>query len=262
MPTDYRTCMQGNRIIINIHVPKTAGTTFGSRMRKVLLSLGRADLFTNIYCNPSLNPNESPKETYIESLIRKLTMCLEQLAPDRPAFVTGHYRLQDIAPVIATYGDRIELVTFLRDPVERSISDYYFSLSVKNDNHMNFKQNYPTLTDFLGCHDCVNKHMLHLRPHSGATVEETVDYLCERFYFIGQTANFDDDFDRLCNMLGLPHVPPMQLNVNPDRARDHAAVLLAKVAEAAATDIAMFEAITTRLETKRISSSTTNDTSI
>jgi hypothetical protein len=238
--------MQGNKVIINVHVPKTAGSTFGHRMRDVFRAYGRVDLYANIHLGLGVHP----EETAPAALVRHLTTYLAQLPPDRPAVLTGHIRLKDIAPVIAPFGDRIELVTFLRDPIERCISDYNYCLTPKHPDHIRFRQQFPAFSDFLDNDDLVNSHLVHLRPHARATVGETADHLSDRFFFIGQTARFDDDFDRLCDRLGLPHVPPLRVNVGPDRGEDGGidSTLRTQVAKAAAADIALVEAVMARID--------------
>jgi hypothetical protein len=238
--------MLGNRIIINIHVPKTAGSTFGHMMRNVCRSLGRVDLYANIHLGLGLQPEEQ----HDAALVRHLTAYLAQLPPDRPAVLTGHFRLSDIIPVIAPLGDRIGLVTFLRDPVDRCISDYNYCLTDKHPGHETFRRQFPTLADFLDNPASVNKHMTHLRPHAGASVEETAAYLRDRFVFIGQTERFDRDFARLCGMLGLPEVPPLRVNVGPERGESGEidSAMKARIAEAAAMDIALCRAVITGSE--------------
>jgi hypothetical protein len=238
--------MLGNRIIINIHVPKTAGSTFGHLMRNVCRSIGRVDLYANIHLGLGVQPDEQ----YDAALVRHLTLYLAQLPPDRPAILTGHFSLSDIIPVIAPLGDRIGLVTFLRDPVDRCISDYNYCLTDKHPGHESFRRQFPTLADFLVNPASVNKHMTHLRPHAGATVEETAAYLRDRFLFIGQTARFDQDFARLCGTLGLPKVPPLRVNVGPERGESGEidSAMRARVAAAVAADIALCRAVTARID--------------
>lgn len=233
--------MLGNRIIINIHVPKTAGSTFGHMMRDVFRRLGRVDLYANIH----LGLGTLPEEQNDAALLRHLTAFLARLPNDRPAVLTGHFRLRDIIPVIAPFGDRIGLVTFLRDPVERCISDYNYCLTAMHPGHVSFRSRFPTLSDFLDNHSSVNKHMTHLSPRAGATVEETAAFLRDRFLFIGQTACFDRDFARLCAMLGLPEVPPLRVNVGPDRGESGEIddAMRERIAEAAAADIALCRAV-------------------
>jgi len=235
-----RPSMLGNRILINVHVPKTAGTTLGRQLRAALALAGQETLFRNIFIRAP-DRDDRPCE---QALAEELRRHLAALAPDAPAVLTGHFHLSEILPVIEPFGERVRLITFLRDPVERTLSDYFYCLTEEHNMQEQFLQRYPRIENYLATPDEVNKHWLYLRPHRTASVEETIATLRERFHFVGVTERFEQDLGRLLDELGLPRPSALRINVGGQHGVRAAtrALQLDLIRRSAAPDIAICRA--------------------
>ncbi len=92
--------------LISIHIPKTGGRSFNTILKQVY---GDRKVF-NIS----------------REVLKRLGQNLEQVLPENAVVLHGHLKFSDIASV---YEQRpVPLLTWLRDPVERVISDYYFKM--------------------------------------------------------------------------------------------------------------------------------------
>lgn len=196
---------------VNIHIPKTAGTTLRSHLSWVLgnVSGGKSKL---IGIDQGIDGME-----YFEGLKQAFAQRLPDIMSDGMQVMSGHYRYRDIADLLSPIRDKITLVTFVRDPIGRTLSDYFYSVSSRHSAPEAFVAAYPTFEEYLSNAGQVNKQLNYLRPHDGATVEETIDCATRNLDFIGVTEQFDADFAELMAAAGQPfeHLP--RGNVNPDR---------------------------------------------
>lgn len=100
--------------IIFVHIPKTGGTSF----RKGCESIFSTDLILRDYSPTSPETNlEITDIVYNESDLWKMSQLVEKR---KIRFITGHFNANKYAPLFGT----THLVTFLREPIQRIISEY------------------------------------------------------------------------------------------------------------------------------------------
>ena len=98
-------------------------------------------------------------------------------------------------------------MAFIRDPVKRFLSDYYYSISDTNLTHAAMRQNYPTVEHYIRAPGQSNKQLKYLRPWEGASVVETFDALVAECALVGITDIFEDHVDYLFDAFDLPKRP-------------------------------------------------------
>ncbi|MGJ8572796.1 MAG: sulfotransferase family 2 domain-containing protein [Hoeflea sp.] len=196
---------------VNIHIPKTAGTTLRSHLGWVLgsVSEGRSQV---IGIDQGVDGLE-----YFEGLREAFALRFPEITSDGMQVISGHYRYRDIADVIAPLRDQLTVVSFVRDPITRTLSDYFYSISDRHSAPEAFVARYPTFEDYLRNEGEMNKQLDYLRPHDGASVEETIECLSSNLDFIGVTEQFDADFAEIMAAAGLDFERLQRSNVNPDR---------------------------------------------
>ncbi|WP_299300837.1 bifunctional 2-polyprenyl-6-hydroxyphenol methylase/3-demethylubiquinol 3-O-methyltransferase UbiG [uncultured Litoreibacter sp.] len=203
--------------VVNFHIPKTAGSTFLFRLFRSLGLRRQQDAIHNI------TERAAKMEGRYFPKIRKAFEIEQQDSAEQALKVfTGHYRYRDVADLIERWRDEPVLVTYLRDPVARVLSQYFYSISNAHDEMEKFVEKYPTLEHFLENPGGLNQQTAFLAPNADATVDETIEHVREKFHFVGCTERFDEDFDNLMSMLKFPPSDPVRRNESPypDLKRD------------------------------------------
>ncbi len=202
---------------VNIHIPKTAGSTFRHHLSR---SLGLA---TQHQTRVIGIDGPTPDMDHFLGMRDAFGKRFPKINQDGMQVVTGHYRYRDIADLLAPIRSEITLVTFVRDPIWRTLSDYFYSISERHKGRQAFLATYPTFEDYMEVPGQMNKQNDFLCPRDDASVAETIQSVLEGFDFIGLTEQFDDDYALLMGRAGLPYEKLAAENINPDRQKMHAA---------------------------------------
>ena len=179
----------------------------------------------------------------------RLRACAEevfaQVSDDHTQFISGHFRYRDVADLIAPLREKTIVTTFLRDPVERMLSDYLYCTTDAHDDQAGFLARFPDFDSYMADPTQFNKQLAYLQPHEGASVAETIDFLRETFDFIGLTERFDGDFARFATNLGLTPAEPARTNVGRNKAplEDLRARYGEQLAERLAPERALYDAM-------------------
>lgn len=156
-------------LLISVHIPKTGGTSFAKILEKVYAEALHFD-YPWAPIEPSLG----------------LRGCIH-----------GHFSATKYAEMAGSLGPRAAMITWLRDPVERAISTYYFlrDLDVTPQ-----KAQPPWEVDAK----TLSMHDFFLRGHAR---NEMVRQLCaapiENFAFVGITERFEESMRRFSNIMGI-----------------------------------------------------------
>lgn len=201
--------------LISIHIPKTAGTSFYHILQQVYgehlsISFKRRDYM---------------------KLIREK----KELQFDKSVYVVhGHLYYHEVKKLHQTH--QAKLITWLRHPVNRVISNYEFFTSSLHEPHRNLA-NYE-----------INKHRLD---EDILTYAEKIenrnrmsDFLkgirLEQMLFIGIQENFRKDVERLGNLLDWPSVEIPTLNRGVNRKTIYPKAVLNQIANWNQRDIELY----------------------
>jgi hypothetical protein len=175
-------------MLISIHVPKCAGTSF----RQVLGTLFGAQVWFNygtIFTREQAKP---------------------ELVPPGVRIIHGHFLADAFDGVIP----RRRLLTWVRHPVERVVSNYQHFLRS------------PDMRD--DCCRALYERKLSLRGFadldwmSNLTTRYLANKPVEDFEFVGIADCFPESIDRFCRTFGYRRPPKLPCeNVNPARASEH-----------------------------------------
>jgi hypothetical protein len=182
--------------LISIHIPKTAGVSFQHLLREI----------------------------YGEGLVTDYGAG-QDLSAAR--VVHGHFPLGRYRP---SYPET-PVVTWLRDPVERIISYYFYWLHAAphgNPNHDRFLAERPSLVEFAGQPAMQTEVARFLAPGDPAD-----------FLFVGFVERFEADVHRLRELMGWPLIDVPRMNVTerpevPETTRR-------KLEDACSTEIEVYE---------------------
>lgn len=200
--------MKNNKLLIFVHIPKTAGTTVRGIINR---QYGK-------HCYEITKTNISH------------LLSLPQCEKDDIKVLQGHrvFGFHKYFTLEATY------ITMLRDPVERVISSYYYNLlglnASSNEIHEKIIKNNYTLKDYVhnGISPNIENHHVRLLsgnidiPHISCTIEmlktakKNID---EQFELVGITEYFDEFLIMLMLELGWKFPFYWKRNVTHNRPR-------------------------------------------
>jgi SAM-dependent methyltransferase len=200
-------------IILNVHIPKTAGSSFRRRLARTLPPAPGHARIRGVNCPAN------PRDTYFDRLRQRAIEVLAEVADDHAQLVSGHFRYRDIAALIPPLRRKLILTTTVRDPVDRYLSDYLYCCSDAHNAKASFVRAYPDFAAYLADPAQDNKQLDYLRPFEGASVRDTIDFMRETFDFVGVTDRLDSDFVLFARGLGLTPAEPERRNVGQNKAQ-------------------------------------------
>jgi hypothetical protein len=194
-----------------VHVPKTAGTS----LRAELAALRPPD--ANVAVDHA-DAGRSFHEKMDAALLRYLA------AHDRApfGFASGHVLGRHVM-IIRARIPRVRLVTFLRDPVARVVSDYHHQCSPRHPTHAEFRARVPTLADYAelrGEQDKMARHLLPQAMVQKADAARCVNAVLRLYDFIGLTEHYATCFRLLTSLAGAPAWPRLRENVGTAAPED------------------------------------------
>ena len=183
-----------------LHIPKTAGSSFGVEMRsrltpnyKILIDYGESKL---------------PIAVQRHMLFANF---LAMKNRQRLRFVSGHIPFQN-ACTVALAAPNVRFVTFLRDPMARIISDYRYQLSDAHPLHAKFAASYPNFGSYIE-HRGANEKMYHfLCLYRGESVEDVISRMERTFMLVGTLEHYELCFEIVTALIGKMQKPSVETN--------------------------------------------------
>ena len=187
-----------------VHVPKTAGTS----LRSELAALLRPEFNIAIDYTDAGRSFQQRMDEAVEAFLADALLVW-------PRFASGHILPRHTRRICAALpGTR--LVTLLRDPVARVVSDYRHQRSPRHPVHAAFTARVPDLDAYLALRSEANKMALHLVPAEilrAGDPAACIDHVMRSFAFIGVQEMYPICFRALTTLLGRPLWPRLRENV-------------------------------------------------
>ncbi len=171
--------------LVSIHIPKTAGRSFRIVLRRVY---GEKKVF---------NVTRVSGKKWNEDLERSIPPSVEVLH--------GHFTFSDISKL--HHETEVPLITWLREPVERVLSNYYFFIqrAGSGERPHAYHRRDETLMDYVRQDSSRNRMSRFLE---GAALKD--------FFFVGIMEHFDEDLRQLAERMGWGRVEPAHVNINKE----------------------------------------------
>jgi len=183
-----------------LHIPKTAGSSFGREMRSRLKP--NANLVFN-YKNDS-----RPMHLQLPYVVDRF---LARPNRSRVRFASGHIQFVH-ACRIKVVEPATRLVTFLRRPIDRMISDYRYQSTDAHPLKAKFVAEYPTFGDFIVADGPENKMHKFLCAYRGEPVDDVISRLTQKFTFVGTVEHYEIAFQIITALIGKVELPSIVAN--------------------------------------------------
>lgn len=197
--------------LINIHIPKSAGSALRATLSKAVMTARTDPPFV-------IGVHYTGDGDYFGGLRNQFVEQLPELFLHERRMLSGHFRYRDIADLLPPFRGNVTVTSFLRDPVRRTLSDYFYSISETHDGRDAFVKTYPTFDHYMQNAGEMNKMTDYLRPHDDATAQETLHAAVQEFEFLGIMENFAPDLNWICQHMGIAPQEPERENVNRNRS--------------------------------------------
>lgn len=216
-----------------LHIPKTAGSSFSTELAT------RLRPYRNIhvdYSRHDLSHNE------------KLDLAVSEFVshPRRDRFrsASGHVPLHRLQPVRDAI-PRMRIVTILRAPEARVISDYRYQRTPMHPGHESFKKTFPTLESYVESEVSHDKMAHFVGGGDDVDVETLLRRADEDFAFIGLLEMYPFSFNTIFTLMGEPGLFPTEHKrrtpENADTAVEITPAISRRIRETNPRDFALFE---------------------
>ena len=181
------------------HIPKTAGSSFSNELCK------RKWPYANI--SVDYNDMETPHD---EKLARAVSMFLHSACSTTFKSASGHLK-QDQVKRISQEIPNIRVVTFLRNPEARVISDFRYQRTPMHPPYQEFIERFPTIESYVESPDSQNKMANFLLGDiSDISPEEAVKIIGLSHSFIGLLEMYPMSFNVIFRMMGYEGLWPVE----------------------------------------------------
>ena len=224
----------GDGALIFVHVPKTAGSSLrGELVRRLAPAV---DIVVD-YTDMTRLFRDKMDDAVAAFLAGPAAVV---------RFASGHVMGRHVAQMRAAMPEA-RFITFLRDPVERVVSDYLHQRSPRHPGHERFRETFPRLEDYAAFRPEANKaaqHLISPAVYAARDPEECVEYMMRTYAFIGVQEMYPISFRTLIALAGEPAWPSLRENVGTGDAADREVPpeLATRIRAANPLDAALYDA--------------------
>ena len=225
-----------------IHIPKTAGSSFASELSELRRP------YRNIHVD--YEDKSTPHDLKLE---RAIDQFIEDNRSAQFRACSGHLTMRHVQKIREAF-PKSRVVSILRNPVERVISDFRYARTPAHPPHKEFIKQFPTIESYLDSPASQNKMFKFLAPDSDTRMPEMLEFLDESVSFIGLTEMYPMSFNIMMRLFGLNKLPTShKRKTEPTKYNQvvRTPELLKHIKEANARDFAMFRLVKERLVSRR-----------
>jgi hypothetical protein len=177
---------------IFLHIPKTAGTSLGAQLAQNRtpshqIRIDYNDNSANYHAKMSQAVNAFLKADSIKPL----------------RFANGHLDMTHVEHIRSARAN-VKLITMLRNPVDRVISDYRYQLTDAHPQHEAFAAKFKSIVDYVEHESGQNKMFARLTPRRPIGDQELIDYLESQITFVGIQEMYAKSLAILSRLVGFP----------------------------------------------------------
>lgn len=215
-----------------IHIPKTAGSSF------------RRELATTLRPNYNVHVDRKRQsEPHHQKILAATQEFNAQLKEQTFRFASGHVPISLLKAQVDTWQE-FKLITMLRDPAIRTVSDYRYQTTPAHPSHREFIERFPTFEKYLRAPRLSNRMVNFLRPSEDATVEDCIAFVVERFAFVGLVEMYPLSVRLVTRLMEQERSPTVYVRKTEDNEHNQLEItpeLLDRVREINSLDVALYD---------------------
>lgn len=226
------------------HIPKTAGS---SLVHEISRSVGGYKPITVDY---STTRAVQPMDDMFMEAVERFIAAYD---PETVKSASGHLRRKHIDRLLEAIPDA-KLVTVLRNPVDRMISDYRYQCTDQHPPHKEFIERFPRIEDYVNFRGTADKHWHFMIDDNDMSIEDGIDFIEKRFAFVGLKEMYPMSVNVMMLLRGhdvMPRVHKRSTKPNAANAVEITDELVAQITEKNRKDFALFEHFRKKLVEKR-----------
>ncbi len=178
-----------------LHIPKTAGSSFGSELARYLRPKQNIEIdYSRI---AQLQVEGDPFRFLMREAVQEF-IANTRVDPHRLAM--GHLVSSD-ARMISSQVEHVKLVSMLRHPVDRFVSDFRYQRTPGHPLFRDFIEKFPTIEDYLDSGETDNL-MARTLCEGPLDVRELIDHIERNFSFVGFQEDYALHFSLMMRLLG------------------------------------------------------------
>jgi hypothetical protein len=227
---------------IFVHIPKTAGSSFASE----LTDLRRP--YRNIHVD--YEDKSTPHDLKLE---RAVGQFIQDNHTTQFRACSGHITMRHVQKIREAV-PRSRVISILRNPVERVISDFRYARTPAHPPYKEFIKQFPTIESYVDSPASQNKMFKFLAPDPEIRMAELFEFIDETVSFIGLTEMYPMSFNIVMQLFGLNRLPTShKRKTEPTKYNQvvRTPELLNRIKDANARDFAMFRFVKERLLARR-----------
>lgn len=223
-------------MLISLHIPKTAGTTFKSVLRKIY---GDDHIHMDYFHDEYVLTDPYKPTMYMRVKRFKRSLEYSSTVPPSATCICGHFRP---SKYLKLFPDA-PLVTWVRNPVDRVISHYYYWRAVPDKRHSVGRM----VTKGMGLEEFAS---LDAMRNLQTTYMEGLPL--DRFGFVGVTEYFEEMLGHFFHFADLPEVRVESTNINAKKPKTIDPRLVKRIAQLNELDMELYERSIRRAEKERM----------
>jgi hypothetical protein len=225
------------------HIPKTAGSSF------------RGELAQRLHPSKNLAADyKQGEETLQAQREAVLQEFIEEAGAGKYRFASGHVQHPSVVRIVEARPNT-RVVTMLRDPVQRLISDYRYQLTELHPPHAEFRRRFPTFDDYARHPASQNKMYRFLMARPREPVGSVIRRMTDNYSFVGLQEKYTLSFRLMSLLLGdAAERPSLHARKTPstaDNALDPDALPIATLRELNHLDQAIYNHFRTQFDGRR-----------
>lgn len=227
---------------IFIHIPKTAGSSFASELSDL------RQPYRNIHVDyeDKTSPHEVKLERAVDQFIRdnhggQFRAC------------SGHLHMRHVQKIRETF-PRSRVISILRNPVERVISDFRYQRTPSHPPYKEFIKQFPTIESYVDSPASQNKIFKFLAPDPDMRMTEAFEFMDQSVSFVGLTEMYPMSFNIVMQLFGLNRLPTShKRKTEPTKYNQvvRSPELIKQIKDVNARDFALFRFVKERLLARR-----------